>query len=324
MNAVPRLGVAERGIVGSRPAVDVIRRIPHAVFCPSEEEAVKAKILLADWLETRGLQLSEEKTHIRHLTEGFEFLGFNVRLYRTPNSSRSGYKQLIKPSNESIRQIRQKLKGIWHKHLGSPTVALINEMNPVIRGWSNYFRIAVAKRVFSDLDDFMYYRAKRYMKRRHPTKSGHWRTDKYWGRHGGPRQDSWVFMDKTRGASLRKFSWVRIKRHVMVTKDYSPDDPTLQDYWQQRRAKTLSTDARHRKLFKQQDGICPVCHQHLENGEELQTHHVIPKKLGGTDALDNLRLLHLYCHRQIHSNKAPLGVRQLLEPWCGATRSPGS
>jgi RNA-directed DNA polymerase len=295
-----------------------------AVFCPSEEEARKAKILLADWLKTRGLQLSEDKTQIRHLSEGFDFLGFNVRLYRTPNSSRSGYKQLIKPSNESIRQIRQKLKGIWHKHLGSPTVALINEMNPVIRGWSNYFRIAVAKQVFSDLDDFMYYRAKRYMKRRHPTKSGHWRTDKYWGRHGGPRQASWVFMDKTRGASLRKFSWVKIKRHVMVTKDYSPDDPTLQDYWQQRRAKTLSTDARYRKLLKQQAGICPVCHQHLENGEELHAHHVIPKKLGGTDALDNLRLLHLYCHRQIHSNKAPLGVRQLLEPWCGATRSPGS
>jgi hypothetical protein len=62
----------------------------------------------------------------------------------------------------------------------------------------------------------------------------------------------------------------------------------------------------------------------LENGEELRTHHVIPKKLGGTDALDNLRLLHLYCHRQIHSNKAPLGVCQLLEPWWGATRSPGS
>ena len=82
-----------------------------AVFCPSEEEAMKAKIQLADWLKTRGLQLSEEKTHIRHLSEGFDFLGFNVRLYRTPNSSKSGYKQLIKPSNESVREIRQNSKG---------------------------------------------------------------------------------------------------------------------------------------------------------------------------------------------------------------------
>jgi RNA-directed DNA polymerase len=63
--------------------------------------------------------------------------------------------------------------------VGSPTVGLINEMNPVIRGWSNYFRIGVAKQVFIDLDDFMYWRAQRYMKRRHPTKSGWWRTQKY-------------------------------------------------------------------------------------------------------------------------------------------------
>jgi hypothetical protein len=97
-------------------------------------------------------------------------------------------------------------------------------MNPVIRGWSNYFRIAVAKRVFSDLDNFMYYRAKRYTMRRHPAKSGQWRTRKYWGQSVGSRRANWVFMDKTRGASLMKFSWVKIKRHVMVTGDYSPDD----------------------------------------------------------------------------------------------------
>ncbi len=60
------------------------------VFFPTREEAEKAKRILADWLKERGLQLSEDKTHIRHLTEGFDFLGFNVRLYRTPNSSKSG------------------------------------------------------------------------------------------------------------------------------------------------------------------------------------------------------------------------------------------
>ena len=69
--------------------------------------------------------------------------------------------------------------------MGSPTVALINELNPIIRGWSNYFRIGVAKEIFSDLDNFMYQRAQRYMKRRHPMKSGWWRTEKYRGRTFG-------------------------------------------------------------------------------------------------------------------------------------------
>jgi RNA-directed DNA polymerase len=208
-----------------------------ATFCPTKKDAEEAKRILADWVATRGLRLSEDKTRICHVTEGFDFLGFNIRHYPKPNSSRSGFMLLIKPSGESVKQIRKRLKGIWHKHLGSPTVALINEINPVIRGWCNYFRISVASRVFSDLDNFMYYRAKRYARRRHPLKSGWWRTEKYWGQHIGHRRDRWVFMDKQRHATLKKFAWTRIKRHRLVPKTYSPDDPTLQDYWRQRRAK---------------------------------------------------------------------------------------
>ena len=309
------LGIVYNGNGEARGKYALVRYADDfAVFCPTRESAEEAKRILAQWLATRGLCLSEAKTRIRHLTEGFQFLGFNIRHYPTPNSSRSGYKVLIKPSQESVKQIREKLKGIWRKHLGSPTVTLIKEMNPVIRGWSNYFRIGVASRVFSDLDDFMYHRAKRYAKRRHPLKSGRWRAQKYWGQHIGHRQDRWVFMDKQRHATLQKFSWTRIERHRLVPKTYSPDDPTLQDYWQQRRAKTSSTEHRYRKLFTQQHGLCPVCRQHLENGEERHIHHIVPKRIGGTDALDNLRLVHLYCHRQIHSNRAPFEVRQLLEP----------
>ncbi len=283
------------------------------MFCPSKEDAKAAQTLLSEWLGERGLQLSQEKTHIRHLQEGFEFLGFNIRHYPTPNSSRSGYKLLIKPSRDSVQQLRRKLKGIWRKHVGSPTVALINELNPIIRGWSNYFRIGVAKEVFSELDSFMYRRAQRYMKRRHPMKSGWWRTEKYWGRTFGHR-DRWVFMDKERHATLRKFAWTPIIRHRLVPKTYSPDDPDLQDYWQQRRQRTAVKEYRYRRLFQRQNGVCPICLQHLENGEETHIHHVVPKKRGGTDDLVNLRLVHHNCHRQIHSSNPPLEVRRLLEP----------
>jgi RNA-directed DNA polymerase len=284
-----------------------------AVLCPTQEKATEAQEILSQWLGVRGLRLSDEKTHIRHLREGFNFLAFNIRHYPTPNSSRSGYKLLIKPSPEAIKDVKRKLKGIWRKHVGSPTIALINEMNPVIRGWSHYFRVGVSKEVFTDLDAFMYQRAQRYMKRRHPKKSGWWRTEKYWGQTLG-RQDRWVFQDKQRNGTLRKFAWTKIVRHRLVPTTYSPDDPTLQDYWQQRRAKPQVTAFRRRQLVQRQQGICPVCHQHLENGEELHMHHVVPKKSGGKDDLANLRLVHHNCHRQIHSSRAPLGVRRLLEP----------
>lgn len=287
-----------------------------AVFCPTQEMAIEAQGLLATWLEGRGLRLSDDKTHIRHLREGFNFLGFNIRHYSTPNSSRSGYKLLIKPRADSITGLKRKLKGLWRKHGGTTTVALINELNPVIRGWSNSFRIGVAKETFSELDSFMYYRAQRYMKRRHPRKSGRWRTQKYWGSSIGHR-DRWVFQDKARKGTLRKFAWTQIVRHRLGPSTYSPDDPALQDYWRQRRAKPRVTTFRRRQLVQRQQGVCPVCHQHLENGEDLHIHHVVPKKSGGKDDLANLWLVHHTCHRQIHSNRAPLGVRRLLEPCTG-------
>lgn len=74
-----------------------------AVFSPTQEAAVEAKRRLSAWLGTRGLRLSDEKTHIRHLREGFNFLVFTIRHYPTPQSSRSGYKLLIKPSQASIQ-----------------------------------------------------------------------------------------------------------------------------------------------------------------------------------------------------------------------------
>jgi RNA-directed DNA polymerase len=100
--------------------------------------------------------------------------------------------------------------------VGSPTVALINAMNPLIRGWSQYFRTAVASEVFTDLDYCMSARAQRYLKRRHLRTSGWWRTQKYWGRTIGARRDRWVFQDQERHAILRKFAWTRIVRHRLV------------------------------------------------------------------------------------------------------------
>jgi RNA-directed DNA polymerase len=287
-----------------------------AVFSPTQEATVKAQRLLSTWLGTRGLRLSDEKTHTRHLREGVNFLGCSSRHYPTPKSSRTGYKLLIKPSQDSIQRLKRERKDLWRSHVGSPTVALINAMNPLIRGWSHYFRIGVAKEAFADLDRFMYDRAQRYMKRRHPRKSGRWRTQRYWGRTIG-RQDRWVFQDKARHGTLRKFAWTRIIRHRLVPTTSSPDDPTLQAYWTQRQSRAQATAGRLGQLAWRQQGLCPVCHQILENGEDLHVHHVVPKQDGGRDDLANLRLGHHTCHRQSHSSRAPLGVRRGLEPCTG-------
>jgi RNA-directed DNA polymerase len=65
-------------------------------FCETREDAEQVQGILMEWLKERGLTLSEEKTRIVHLTEGFDFLGFNIRHYPAPKTSRTGWKLLIK------------------------------------------------------------------------------------------------------------------------------------------------------------------------------------------------------------------------------------
>ena len=180
--------------------------------------------------------LSPEKTQIVHLTEGFNFLGFNVRHYPAPQTARSGWKLLIKPSKQSVQEVRKTLKDLWKKAQGATIQAVLRAMNPVIRGWAHYFRIAVAKEIFGKLDRWMFYKATRYTKRRHPNKSKDWQRRKYWGRFNLDRKDYSTFGDKQTGRYLLKFSWFPIERHILVKGRASPDDPRLTDYWAKRRA----------------------------------------------------------------------------------------
>ena len=143
--------------------------------------------------------------------------------------------------------MQKKLKDLWAKVQGTNIQAVPTKLNPVIRGWANYFRTAVAKEIFSNLDSWMFYKADRYTRRMHPKKPKDWRHHKYWGRLKLDRLDPWVFGDKHTGAYLLKFSWFPIERHTLVKGTSSPDDPRLKDYWIKRQAAkakdlTLSQD----------------------------------------------------------------------------------
>ncbi|MCC5667058.1 hypothetical protein LC653_25010 [Nostoc sp. CHAB 5784] len=173
---------------------------------------------IADWLSQIGLKLSEEKTEIVHMTQGFNFLGFNVRQYKD-TFAKTGYKLLIKPSKEAIKDIKCKLRQIWFEYKGLDVGAVIFKLNPIIRGWANYYRTVVSSEIFGDLDNWMFRREKRWIKRSHPSKSTGWGNRKYFGRFNLERKDKWTFGEKKSGAHLLKFSWFDIKRHYMVPGD---------------------------------------------------------------------------------------------------------
>lgn len=148
----------------------------------------------------------------------------------------------------------------------------------------------------------MWHREQRYAKKQHPSKPWYWRKQKYWGKLNQQREDSWVFGDKRHGGYLLKLSWFSIRRHVLVKGRSSPDDAKLRDYWTKRaKASAEALPPQKYKLARSQNHVCPLCGMSLYNGEEVQEHHLRPRVKGGTHEPENLTLVHLYCHHQVHS-----------------------
>jgi RNA-directed DNA polymerase len=96
-------------------------------MCHSREAADQVKARLAAWLAPRGLVFNEDKTRIVHAETGFDFLGFNVRRYR------SG-KLLIKPSMTAVKRIRERLREEVRALRGAPPLAVLRTINPIVRG----------------------------------------------------------------------------------------------------------------------------------------------------------------------------------------------
>ena len=231
--------------------------------CHSRQQAEQVKAQLAGWLAPRGLVFNEDKTKIVHLTEGFDFLGFNVRRYQNG-------KLLIKPSTAAIRRLRSRLAAEMRALRGSNAAAVLAALNPIIRGWAAYYRGVVSSKIFGELDDYVWKLTWRWAKRTHSGKPKRWVAHRYFGRFDKFRNDRWVFGNRAgadeRGSvpHLVKFAWTPIVRHQMVTGTASPDDPDLADYWATRRQRVKPPlDRYNLRLLTRQGGRCPICRDYL-------------------------------------------------------------
>jgi RNA-directed DNA polymerase len=163
-------------------------------FCESREDAEAVLDILKNWLAARGLSLSEDKTRIVHLTQGFNFLGFNVGHYED-RRVKTGYRLLITPSRESVAKLRRRLKAEWRFLEGHNVQAVLKRLNPIIRGWANYFRIGVANTPFKLVDHWMFRRMLQWLRHSHRRKSREWLNRRYLGRLHPQREDHFVFGD---------------------------------------------------------------------------------------------------------------------------------
>ncbi len=269
-----------------------------------KESLEKVLILIKQWLSERGLEINEEKTRIVNIVDGFNFLGFNLRQYKG--------KTLIKPQKEKVLQFCKELGKTIANCKAWSQDKLIQKLNPILLGFANYYRGVVSKEIFGYIQHRVWRYLWRWAVRRHPNKSKKWVKARYWRRYKG---NEWTFMCEGVGRNgkgklfiLYDIVDIPIIRHIKVKGNASPDDPTLAKYWQDRSKsmgkKYWAKGSKYEQVAKKQNWKCPVCGQPLFNGEDLETHHIVPVKQGGSDDTENLVHLHKSCHKQVHSRRA--------------------
>jgi len=285
------------------------------ILHPELKVIVACKRIMEEWLEEIGLELNQEKTSITHTlysyegNVGFDFLGFNVRQYAVEerfsglngHGEKLGFKTIIKPSKKSIKEHNRKLNEIVRNYNNAPQEALISRLNPVIRGWCNYYKMVCATETFSKLDHEMYLRLKGWAFRRDRKTPRKDVTKKYWHTREG---DNWVFSTED-GFYLTKHNWVKIVRHVKVKVEKSPFDGDVV-YWAKRIGKNPLLTNREAFLLKRDKGVCNVCGSQFKTGDLWEVDHIVPKSLGGRDEYENLQLLHKHCHDKKTANDGSL------------------
>ena len=287
----------------------VIRYADDFVIIHPELEKIKlCQTIVSDWLSEYDLELNTKKTRIKHTLEtfdknkpGFDFLGFNIRQYkvgkyqsgRSTNGEILGFKTIIKPSDESVRRHYQKISETVKRLNAAPQHKLISELNPIIKGWCNYFKTECSKETFNKLTRLTYLRIRRWADRRHPRKPKTWVSNKYWKTVGN---DNWVF--KSTGkyeTALHKHAKTAITRHIKVRGESSPyNGETL--YWGKRMSNHPEMKKSVANLLKKQNGKCNWCGLPFQEGDKLENDHIKPVKAGGSNKLENRQLLHKHCH----------------------------
>jgi RNA-directed DNA polymerase len=159
--------------VSKTDKVNVVIYADDFIITGKSKEILENKVMpaVANFLKVRGLELSPQKTRITHIDDGFDFLGFNVRKYKS--------KLLIKPSKKNVKAFLDDVREIIKSKRGSKTEVLIRNLNPKIRGWANYFRNTVSKKTFGHVDNCIFQALVRWIKRRHPNKNAEWGRKRY-------------------------------------------------------------------------------------------------------------------------------------------------
>jgi len=301
----------------NRQSLSLIRYADDFVILHEDITVVqRCTEIISEWLQGMGLELKPSKTRLAHTLiqyeqekPGFNFLGFTIQQFPTGKyQSKQGFKTIITPSKQKQKVHYDQIARVIEAHKAAPQAALISRLNPIIRGWANYYATVVSKVAYSDIDHLMCHKFLAWAKRRHPQKSAHWIKNKYWQRIGG---NNWVFATREEGINplrLLDHADTSIGRHVKVKGESSPYDGNLV-YWSTRMGKNPEMPSKVSKLLKMQEGKCTHCGLFFRENDVMEVDHRIPKSQGGKDSYENWQLLHRHCHDTKTASDGCLGTK---------------
>ncbi len=286
----------------------VVRYADDFVVMHSQREAIdRAKQLAEAWLKPMGLELKPSKTRIVHTLHqagnqppGFDFLGFNIRQHLVGKTHETkvgrtrkgtGLKSKITPTKEAMQRHLKAIKATVTSHKAAPQESLIDHLNPIIRGWTNYYSAVESSATFDQLDTLTFRKLYSWARRRHPNKNRQWVASRYWRKSGRKR---WQFATEG-GVKLYNHTATHFQKHVKIQGARSPYDGNWV-YWASRLGRHTELPTRVAKLLNRQKGKCTYCGLYFRCEDLPEIDHIEPKSQGGQDRYTNWQLLHRHCH----------------------------
>ena len=280
--------------------MNFVRYADDFIVTGESPEFLREEVLpiIREFMAERGLQLSEEKTVITHIEDGFDFLGKNIRKYNG--------KLLIKPSKQSVSSLLKKVREIVKSNKSAKQDSLIRQLNPVIRGWVNNQRFVVSAEAFSKIDYQIYNCLWQWAKRRHKNKGKRWIAAKYWHRLG---TRNWTFAAEERTKKNGEQSYfaleyatdTKIIRFKKIVSNANPFDERWSGYYEERDGEKMlnSTNGREKllKVWRNQHRCCPVCNEPITSETSFKVHKVF--RSGKSSWLE---MVHPECHAVLHKN----------------------
>jgi RNA-directed DNA polymerase len=277
--------------------------------------------LLTTWRAGIGLTLNVTKTRIGHTLEGdqpgMDFLGCHLRQYRggrhqsgkkSRSQHRLGYKTLITPAKANTKEHLAELGPVIRVGQNWPQAALLHKLNPIIRGWANYYRTWVCQATFGRLDYLTWVKLRAWARRRHPNTSAGWVSERYWPKRDARHRFATSAAHQSQ-AYLASHSDTPSLRHAKVAGHRSPYEGDW-GYWSKRRGQYPTVSPRLATLIKRQGERCTYCGLFFHHADHLETDHSNGDRRDSRSA--NLQALHGHCHdaktRQ-HGAYLPVSLR---------------